>query len=516
MTRGSTRQGATPAIPGDEFRRLGHELVDRVADILESLPQRRVTTGQSPAQIRELLGAEQRLPEHGESPAVLLAEATSLLEEHSLYNGHPRFLGYITSSPAPIGILADFLASAINQNVGSFTLSPVATEIELQTIRWIAEMLGFPTDCGGVLVSGGNMANMVCLMAARAAGAGWDVRAEGMNRGPGSRLAVYCSAETHTWIQKGTDITGLGTSAIRWITADAGGRMDVAALREAISRDRTMGITPLLVVGTAGSVSTGAIDPLAEIAALCRESGIWFHVDGAYGAFAAALPEYSEALAAMADADSVAVDPHKWLYAPLEAGCALVRNAEALRAAFSYHPPYYHFGVVARNLVDYGPQNSRGFRALKVWLALRQMGRAGYVESIREDIRLARVLHDALAAHSEFEVMTNALSITTFRYVPAALRGRAGDAEAEVYLERLNRSIIAVLEASGEAFVSQAVIGGRFALRACVVNFNTAEEDVTALPDVIARFGREQHAALRREDPLFLAEVLGDADRDDV
>jgi aromatic-L-amino-acid/L-tryptophan decarboxylase len=475
-----------------------------------------VTTGQSPARIRELLGAEQRLPEHGESPAVLLAQATSLLEEHSLFNGHPRFFGYITSSPAPIGMLADFLASAINQNVGSFTLSPVATEIELQTIRWIAEMLRFPTDCGGLLVSGGNMANMVCLIAARAARAGWDVRAEGMSHDTGGRLAVYCSAETHTWIQKGTDITGLGTAAIRWIPADSAGRMEVSALREAIARDRAAGITPLLVVGTAGSVSTGAIDPLAEIGALCREAGIWFHVDGAYGALAAALPEYAESLGAMADADSVAVDPHKWLYAPLEAGCALVRDAEVLRSAFSYHPPYYHFGVVARNLVDYGPQNSRGFRALKVWLALRQMGRTGYVESLREDIRLARVLFDALATHPEFEVMTNALSITTFRYVPPPLRERSGDPAVEGYLEKLNRAIVAVLEASGEAFVSQAVIGGRFALRACVVNFNTTEEDVTGLPEVIARFGRERHAVLRGEEALLLAEVLGDADRDDV
>jgi aromatic-L-amino-acid/L-tryptophan decarboxylase len=490
------RRGATPAIDHEEFRRLGHDLVDRVAELLRELPERRVTTGRSPDEIRALLGAAAGLPERGATPREILDETFAILAEHSLYNGHPRFLGYITASPTPIGMLGDFLASAINQNVGSFTLSPVATEIESQTVRWIAELLGYPTDCGGLLVSGGNMANTVGLITARAARAGWNVRAEGLRCEAGERLVVYCSGETHTWIQKATDILGLGTDAIRWIRTDLAGRMDVHALRDAIDADRAGGLKPLAVVGTAGSVSTGAIDPLAEISALCREMGIWFHVDGAYGAFAAALPEQHQEFRAMAEADSVAVDPHKWLYAPIEAGCAIVRQPELLRAAFSYHPPYYHFGAVAKNFVDYGPQNSRGFRALKVWLALRQMGREGYVECMREDIRLSRHLFSLMESHEEFEAMTHGLSIATFRYVPPALQERAGEPAAEEYIEKLNRAVVAALEASGEAFVSQAVINGRFALRACVVNFNTTEVDIEALPEIIARFGREQHRAL--------------------
>ena len=190
------------------------------------------------------------------------------------------------------------------------------------------------------------------------------------------------------------------------------------ALAERIAADKAAGDLPFIVVGTAGSVSTGAVDPLVEIGSLCREQGIWFHVDGAYGGFAAAVPDASADLRALADADSVAVDPHKWLYAPLEAGCALVREAEALRRAFSYHPPYYHFEEQATNYVDFGPQNSRGFRALKVWLALRQAGASGYRRMIGEDIALSRALADAVVAHPELELVTQDLSITTFRYVP--------------------------------------------------------------------------------------------------
>jgi aromatic-L-amino-acid/L-tryptophan decarboxylase len=268
-----------------------------------------------------------------------------------------------------------------------------ATEIEAQAVRWIAELIGYPRDCGGLFVSGGNMANFVaCSPPARRRG--WDVRAAGLNVPVARPLRVYASAETHTWIQKAADLAGLGTDAIRWIPTDAGLRMDVDALREALERDRRAGERALMVVGTAGSVSTGAVDPLLEIAAICREPGVWFHVDGAYGAFAAAVPGTPPDLQALRLADSVALDPHKWLYAPLEAGCVLVRDPEALRNAFAYHPPYYHFGEEATNYVDFGPQNSRGFRALKVWLALRQVGREGYVRMIGDDIRLSRRLHE--------------------------------------------------------------------------------------------------------------------------
>jgi glutamate/tyrosine decarboxylase-like PLP-dependent enzyme len=357
------------------FRTIGHELVDQIAALLDGIPAGPVTRDRTPAAVREGLGLLGPLPEHGTEPAALLRETAQRLFAESLFNAHPRFFGYITAPPSPIGVFGDFLASALNANCGSWTLAPAASEIEAQTVRWIGEFIGFPAG-DGLLVSGGNMANMVCLIAARAAAATWDIRAAGAAGGP-QPLVAYASTETHTWIQKAADICGLGTNAIRWIDTGPDQRLDPAALRRAIDSDAAAGRLPFLVVGTAGSVSTGAIDPLGDIAALCREKRIWFHVDGAYGAFAAALPNAPGDLRAIGQADSVAVDPHKWLYAPLEAGCALVRNREALRLAFSYHPPYYHFDEQALNFVDRGPQNSRGFRALKVWLALRHAGAAG-------------------------------------------------------------------------------------------------------------------------------------------
>lgn len=252
-----------------------------------------------------------------------------------------------------------------------------------------------------------------------------------------------------------------------------------------------------MVVGTAGSVSTGAVDPLGEIAELCRREKIWFHVDGAYGAFAAALPDAPADLRILSLADSVAMDPHKWLYAPLEAGCVLVRDAERLRAAFAYHPPYYHFGEEATNYVDVGPQNSRGFRALKVWLALRQVGRDGYVRMIGDDVRLTRELHELVSRHPELEPFTLALSISTFRYVPGDLRVRLGEERVQRYLDALNQEVLERIQRSGEAFVSNAVIRDRYVLRACIVNFNTTLADVEALPEIVARIGRETDTELR-------------------
>jgi glutamate/tyrosine decarboxylase-like PLP-dependent enzyme len=385
----------------------------------------------------------------------------------------------------------------VNPNVGSRVLSPAATEIESQTVRWIAALIGYPVECGGLLVSGGNMANIVCFLAARAARAGWNVRERGVVGDSGQRLRVYASVETHTWIQKAADLAGLGTASIRWIPADARLRMEANSLRRHIEADRAAGDVPCLVVGTAGSVSTGAVDPLPEIGAICREHGVWFHVDGAYGGFAAAVPEAPDDLRGLSLADSVAVDPHKWLYAPLEAGCALVRDREMLRAAFSYHPPYYHFEEQLTNYVDYGPQNSRGFRALKVWLALRHVGAAGYRTMIADDIRLSQAMAEAVDRHPELELMTQGLSIATFRYVPADLRTTLPEAQVERHLDALNRELLDRLQRGGEVFVSNAVIGGRYALRACIVNFHTARADVEALPEIVVRVGRQVDTELR-------------------
>jgi len=224
---------------------------------------------------------------------------------------------------------------------------------------------------------------------------------------------------------------------------------------------------------------------------------LWFHVDGAYGALAARATGSPEDLRALSDADSVAVDPHKWLYAPLEAGCALVRDAEKLRRAFSYHPAYYHFDDQVVNYFDCGPQNSRGFRALKVWLAIRQVGCAGYLKMIGDDMLLARHLYQLLAHHPEFEATTQSLSITTFRYVPPDLGPERGSEKVESYLNELNQKILSAVEKGGEAFLSNALVEGKFVLRACVVNFHTALGDIEALPPLLSRLGKEVDISLR-------------------
>jgi aromatic-L-amino-acid/L-tryptophan decarboxylase len=496
MDSHSIRQ-APLAMDAATFRALGHRLVDQLAELLDAMPRGPITHDESPSAVRQALDLSGPLPETGTDPAALLERTAGLLFEHSLFNGHPRFFGYITAAPAPIGMLGDLLSAAVNANVGAWTLSPAATEIEAQTVRWIAELIGYPSDCGGLLVSGGNMANFVCFLAARTAKAAGAVRERGVAADPGRTLCVYASVETHTWIQKAADLAGLGTDAIRWIPTDDHLRMDVAALRGRIEADKAAGHVPCIVVGTAGSVSTGAIDPLPSIAAVCKEHDVWFHVDGAYGGFAAAVPEAPADLRALAGADSVAVDPHKWLYAPLEAGCALVRNAETLRAAFAYHPPYYHFDEHATNYVDYGPQNSRGFRALKVWLALRQAGAAGYRRMIADDIALSRAMADAIGRSDELQLVTQDLSIVTFRYVPRDLRAQVEDETVERHLDALNRELLDRLQRGGDVFVSNAVVRNRYLLRACIVNFHTTRADVERVPDVVARLGREVDAALR-------------------
>ena len=497
---------APAEMTAEEFRAAGHRLVDEIAAFLESIPQRPVIPPVSPEGVRRLLpgggspdqGTPQSLPERGTPAGELLEEASRLLFENSLLSAHPRFWGYIYSSAAPIGSLADLLASAVNPNVGAWILSPIATEIERQTVRWIAELIGYTPHCGGLLVSGGNMANFVPFLVARRARADWPVNVAGLRAG--RALRVYASNETHTWIHKATDLFGLGTDSIRWIPVDNDLRMDTARLRLEIERDREAGDFPLLVVGQAGSVSTGAVDPLREIAAICREQSLWFHVDGAYGAVAAALPDASDDLRALREAESVAVDPHKWLYSPLEAGCALVRNPRLLFETFSHHPPYYHFHEGAGEMInyfEYGTQNSRGFRALKVWLGLRQAGREGCVRMMADDIAVAQTLHRAAEREPELEPVTQALSITTFRYVPVDLRENAGSASVEEYLNKLNTEILERLQRGGEAFLTNAVIRGRFVLRACVVNFHSTPSDAEAVAGIVVRLGREVDRDLR-------------------
>jgi len=398
-------------------------------------------------------------------------------------------------------MLGDMLAAAINPNVAAWVLSPAATEIEAQAIRWIAELIGYPVSCGGLMVSGGNMANFVGFLAGRTAKVPWNTRELGLAGGAQQPL-VYVSRATHTWIEKAADLFGLGTKSIRWIETDAGQQMSVEALEKQIAADRAEGYLPFMVVGAAGTVGAGAIDPLPEIGAICREQNLWFHVDGAYGAPAAALPEAPARLRGLAGADSIALDPHKWLYNPLEAGCVLVRDPRALINTFSFHPEYYNFDNAkadqsALNYYEFGPQNSRGFRALKVWLGLRQVGREGYIQMIREDIALAEELYKLVDSHPELQPLTQNLSITTFRYIPSDLA--PDDPATGEYLNKLNQELLNRLQAGGEIFVSNAVIEGKYVLRACIVNFRSTLNDIEALPEIVVRQGRMLDAEMRRK-----------------
>lgn len=490
-------RNAAIQLSSDQFRSMGHQLVDQIAELLDSLPSRPVTPAHEPSVIKSKLGAPRPLPMDGTDPKQLLERATSLLIDNSLYNGHPGFWGYVTAGAAPIGILADFLAAAVNPNCGAWKLAPVATEMEMQSIQWVAELIGYPSGCGGVLVSGGNMANFVGFLSARVAKAEWDVRTKGLSGPTARKMIVYCSGETHTWVQKAADLFGLGTDSVRWIPVDKKYRMDTTALRTQIESDLSFGLKPFLVVGTAGSVSTGAVDPMYEIASICRKYGLWFHVDGAYGGFAAKVNGVPTDLKGISEADSLAVDPHKWMYMPLEAGCALVKNPETMTNAFSYHPPYYHFDPERTNFVDYGMQNSRGFRALKIWLALQQVGRSGYLKMIEQDIQLSAEMFRSAQQLPELETFTQALSIATFRFVPAELRDRVGDPKVEEYLNKLNEETMLGIERTGKAFVSHAILNGKFVLRACIVNFRTSLADVQQFPELVCRVGRETDRAIR-------------------
>ncbi|HEY3406055.1 MAG TPA: aminotransferase class V-fold PLP-dependent enzyme [Ohtaekwangia sp.] len=479
---------------GEEFRKTGHDLIDRIAHHLDTLGERPVTTGETARELHDLLGADS-LPQTGSDAEIILKRAANLLFDHSLFNGHPKFLGYITSSASPLGALSDLLAAAVNPNVGAFILSPMATTIEKQTIRWLAEFIGVSPEYGGILVSGGNMANFTAFLAARTAKAPTSIKQKGMTAGD-APLIVYCSKATHAWIEKAAVFFGIGTDNIRWIAQDESLLMRTDLLEQTIITDLNTGRKPFLVIGNAGDVSTGAVDDLKAIASVCKKYDLWFHVDGAYGIPAAVLPELKSHFEGIAEADSIALDPHKWLYSPLEAGCTLVKYPQTLLNTYNTHPEYYNFsqeGSHAINYYEYGFQNSRGFRALKVWTALQHAGRDGYRAMIAENIRLSMLLFQLAADHAELEAVTQHLSITTLRYTPP-------DTRDETYLNRLNEALLNTLQQNGEVFLSNAIVHGKYCLRACIVNFRTTEKDIAEIIYIIVREGRKIHKEMNSTD----------------
>ncbi|MBU3026016.1 pyridoxal phosphate-dependent decarboxylase family protein [Zobellia galactanivorans] len=476
----------------EKFQKVGYQLIDDVSNFIHSIDQKPVTPNESPSTLQAILG-HSSLPENRKPAKELISRTTDLLFNHSLLNGHPKFLGYITSSAAPIGALADLLAASVNPNVGAHILSPIATEIEKQTVKWLCEFIGVSSNYGGLLVSGGNMANFTAFLAARTAKSPKNIKEDGIQNAT-NQLTVYCSKTTHTWIEKAVILFGLGTKSIRWIATDASNKMDTQLLETTIKEDLKNNYTPLMVVGTAGDVSTGVVDNLNELSAICKKYDLWFHIDGAYGAPAAIVPKYKHLFEGIKEADSIALDPHKWLYSPLEAGCTLVKNPQHLIDTYSSHPEYYNFsntdGEMAQNFYEYGLQNSRGFRALKVWLSLQQVGRSGYEALITEDIELSKMLFDLAQKHNELEAVSQNLSITTLRYVPI-------DHDTDNnYLNTLNESILNELQTGGEVFLSNAIVKEQYCLRACIVNFRTSEKDIEEIIGIITSVGTKLHKKL--------------------
>ncbi len=470
-------------LPVHELRRLGRLAVDAVAAHREGLTARPVfgKVGQGAALF------DQPLPEEGQPVDEVLAFVREHVLTHPFGNSHPRFFAFINATADPVGTIADYLASAMNPNCWGG--DHAAIHVESRVIRWLAEILGLPATAEGILTSGGSMANFTALAAARRATAPGNVREEGLAGGP--RLVVYASDQVHNCVDKAVDLLGLGMRQLRKIPTDEGFRIRVDRLREAVAEDHRAGLHPAIVVGNAGTVNTGSIDPLEELADFCRGESLWFHVDGAYGAMAMVSPRLRPLFAGIERADSIASDPHKWLYVPYEAGAALVR--EAGRLADAFRKPAEYLVQDAESPVngpvffnERGYELSRGFKALKVWMGLKCHGRQGYAGAIERDVGLARFLADAVDAHPDFERPSEpVLSIATFRYCP---KGRALSDQA---LDSLNRQIANRLVGSGSFFLAPTVLKGRVALRVCIVNFRTSEDDLRLLVQEAARVGSE-------------------------
>jgi aromatic-L-amino-acid/L-tryptophan decarboxylase len=483
------RQSALGLDP-DEFRRLGHQAVDLAADYLERMRATEVFRPMTPAERQGLL--EQALPDVGTDPSAILDAVVEQVMRHPMGNGHPRWFGWVNSPPAPIGAIADLLAATLNPSCAGG--DHAAIYLEHCAVRWVMELVGFPTEGSmGLLVSGGSMASLVGLAAARhkaAAADGWNDRTEGLQGGR-PRMTLYLSDEGHSCMRKAAELLGLGQDSIRTIPTDDQFQMDLPALRAAVAADRATGHRPFCVAASVGTVSTGAIDPLEELADFCGPEGLWLHVDGAYGALGILAPGVSSRYAGLDRVDSMALDPHKWLSVPVECGCVLVRDGRLLRDTFSLVPPYIRteqgrgFGGLPW-FSEYGFQQTRGFRALKLWMTLQQAGRTGVAAHVTRHNALAKRLAALIDADPEFERLAPVtLSIVCFRYAPDSLRGD------ESRLEELNKAIMHEAQAGGEVFLTNAALHGRFALRACILHFDTNEDDVAALVEVVRRIGRK-------------------------
>ena len=467
----------------DEVRRLGYSAADAVAEHRASLLDRPVF-GKIGAKAALF---DEPLPREGRSADDVLALVRERVLPYAFGNSHPRFFAFINATADPLGTVADYLAAAMNPNCWGG--DHAAVHVETLVIRWLAEILGLPPTAEGILASGGSMANFTALAAARRAKAPGDVREEGLGALP--RMVVYASDQVHNCVDKSVDLLGIGLRQLHKIPTDDAFRMRMDVLRGAVAADRKAGLHPAIVVGNAGTVNTGSIDPLDEIADFCKSEGLWFHADGAYGGLAVLSPSLRPLFAGLHRADSVAADPHKWMYVPFEAGAALVREPGRLADTFKKPAEYLvHdkespvIGPTAFN--DRGPELSRGFRALRVYMGLLRHGTSGYAAAIDHDVAMARFLAEEAKRRPDFELLDEPiLSIVNFRYRPA------GASIRDDALDSLNRRIVNRLVSDGGFFLAPTMLKGRVSMRVAITNFRTREDDLRALLDEASRVGKE-------------------------
>ena len=455
----------------EEMRALGYRVVEAVVEHFEGLRETSPSGGGGRPALEALL--REPPPEQGTDPAALVRFLCEQVFTRILKVDHPRFFAFVPSPSNFVGAMADALAAGFNGFVGSWFSGAAMAQLELVTVDWLRQLCGLPESAGGLFVSGGSMANLTCLAVARQVRLG-----ERM-----SGAVVYFSDQTHSSVERALRVLGFASDQLRRLPSDDAFRLDLEGLRRAGVADRAAGRSPFCVVANAGTTNTGAVDPLADLAGLCREEDLWLHVDGAYGAAAALVPEGRRLLEGLERADSLSLDPHKWLFQPFEIGCALVREERWLTETFRILPEYLrdvHRSEEEVNFCDRGVQLTRNFRALKLWMSLKTFGLTAFREAITRGMRLAEVAERRLRECGCFEVVTPAqLGVVTFRYA------RPGLAEEQV--EAINQQLVGAMLADGYAVLTSTVLRGRTVLRLCTVNPRTTEEEIAETVRRLAR-----------------------------
>jgi aromatic-L-amino-acid decarboxylase len=462
----------------DEFRTHGHAMVEWIARFMENPERFPVLARVAPGDIRSALPGS--APESGEDFDVIMADFDRVLMPGMTHWSHPGFMAYFSITASAPGVLADFVASALNQQAMLWRTSPSATELEEVVMGWLRQLIGLPDTFEGVIYDTASISSLHAITAAREVAVP-QVRQLGLaGRADVPRLRVYCSDQAHSSIDKGVILAGLGHQALRRIPSDGEFRMQPDALRSAIVEDRAAGVLPIAVVATVGTTSTTSVDPVAAIAEICESERAWLHVDAAYAGVAAMLPEHAHILAGADRADSLVVNPHKWLFTPFDLSAFFCRRMDVVRQAFALTPEYLKTPDAARNLMDTGVQLGRRFRSLKLWMILRYFGAKGVRDRLRYHIALAQELAGWVDRHHDFERLASTpFSVVCFRAKP---HHRAW---TEAGLTSLNQAIMKRVNDSGEIFISHTVLNGRFTLRVAIGNLQTTEDHVARAWELI-------------------------------